>query len=166
MSRIGLISDTHGLLRPEAESFLAGCDHIIHGGDIGGPDILERLAEIANLTAVRGNNDKGDWARSLAETRMLHFGNVGIHVIHDLARMDIEPKSAGAAVVISGHSHRPRIIEKDGVLYVNPGSAGRRRFTLPISIGELLIDGKSIVARLAKLSAVGGGNPAAFVRDA
>jgi hypothetical protein len=118
------------------------------------------------VTAVRGNNDKGDWARSLADTRMLHFGNIGIHVIHDLARMVIEPKSAGAAVVISGHSHRPRILEKDGVLYVNPGSAGRRRFTLPISIGELLIDGNSIVARLAKLVAAGGGDPAVFVRNA
>jgi len=166
MLRIGLICDTHGLLRPEAESFLAGCDHIIHGGDIGGPDILGRLATIADVTAVRGNNDKGDWARSLAETQKLRFGNTGIHVIHDLARMDIEPKSAGAAVVISGHSHRPRILEKDGVLYVNPGSAGRRRFTLPISIGELLIDGNSIVARLAKLVVAGGGDPAVFVRDA
>jgi putative phosphoesterase len=166
MLRLGLISDTHGLLRPEAEAFLAGCDHIIHGGDIGGPEILVRLASIAPVTAVRGNNDKGDWARSLADTRMLHFGNIGIHVIHDLARMVIEPKSAGAAVVISGHSHRPRILEKDGVLYVNPGSAGRRRFTLPISIGELLIDGNSIVARLAKLVAAGGGDPAVFVRDA
>jgi len=166
MLRIGLICDTHGLLRPEAESFLAGCDHIIHGGDIGGPDILGRLATIADVTAVRGNNDKGDWARSLAETQKLRFGNTGIHVIHDLARMDIEPKSAGAAVVISGHSHRPRILEKDGVLYVNPGSAGRRRFTLPISIGELLIDGNSIVARLAKLVVAAGGDPAVFVRDA
>ena len=166
MLRIGLISDTHGLLRPEAEAFLAGCDHIIHSGDIGGPDILQRLAAIADVTAVRGNNDNSSWARSLAETRMLHFGNVGIHVIHDLARMDIEPKSAGAAVVISGHSHRPRIIEKGGVLYVNPGSAGRRRFALPISLGELLIDGNSIVARLAKLVTAGGGDPAVFVRDA
>jgi len=164
MLRIGLISDTHGLLRPEAESFLAGCDHIIHGGDIGGPDILDRLAAIAPVAAVRGNNDKGDWARSLADTRMLHFGNIGIHVIHNVARMDIEPKSAGAAVVISGHSHRPRVLQKDGVLYVNPGSAGRRRFTLPIAIGELLIDGNSIVARLAKLVAAGGGDPAVFVR--
>lgn len=166
MLRIGLISDTHGLLRPEAESFLAGCNHIIHAGDIGGPDILERLAAIARVTAVRGNNDQGDWARSLVESRMLHFGSVGIHVIHDLARMDIEPKSAGAGVVVSGHSHRPRIQEKDGVLFVNPGSAGRRRFTLPISIGELLIDGTAIVARLAKLVAAAGRDPAAFVRDA
>jgi uncharacterized protein len=166
MLRIGLISDTHGLLRPEAEAFLVGCDHIVHGGDIGGTDILDRLAAIAPVTAVRGNNDKGDWARSIAETRMVQFGNVGVYTIHDLARMDIDPKSAGAGVVISGHSHRPRVLEKDGVLYVNPGSAGRRRFTLPISIGELLIDGNSIVARLAKLVAAGGGDPAVFVRDA
>ncbi|HEY2396536.1 MAG TPA: metallophosphoesterase family protein [Rudaea sp.] len=164
MLRIGLICDTHGLLRPEAEAFLDGCDHVIHGGDIGGPSILERLAAIAPVTAVRGNNDKGDWARSIAETRMVKFGNVGVYTIHDLARTDIDPRSAGASVVVSGHSHRPRILEKDGVLYVNPGSAGRRRFKLPISIGELLIDGTAIVARLAKLAPIG--DMAAFVRDA
>jgi putative phosphoesterase len=164
MLRIGLISDTHGLLRPEAEAFLAGCDHIIHGGDIGGPDILVRLASIAPVTAVRGNNDEGDWAKSIAETRMEQFGKVAVYTIHDLARMDSDPKSAGAAVVVSGHSHRPCILEKGGVLYVNPGSAGRRRFTLPISIGELLIDGTAIVARLAKLAPTGR-DAAAFLRD-
>ena len=164
MLRIGLISDTHGLLRPEAEAFLAGCDQIIHGGDIGGADILERLGAIAPVAAVRGNNDHGDWAGSLPETRMLCFGKIRIYAIHDLARMEIDPAAAGVSVVVCGHSHRPGVLEKDGVIHVNPGSAGRRRFTLPISIGELAIDGNAIVARLAKLVPAGR-DAAAFVRD-
>jgi putative phosphoesterase len=165
VQRIGLISDTHGLLRPEAISFLRGCDCIIHGGDVGGADILEQLALIAPLTAVRGNNDTGGWAEALSETRMLHLGDVSVYAIHDLARMDIDPNSAGVRVVVSGHSHRPRILDKDGVLYVNPGSAGRRRFTLPISIGELVIDGTTVVPRLATLLAPAGRDAAVFVRN-
>ena len=149
--RIGLISDTHGLLRPQASSFLHGCDHIVHAGDIGSADILEKLSSIAPVTAVRGNNDKGRWADNLAEVELLQFEEIFIYVIHDIAQIDIDPVGAGVHVVISGHSHRPRVIERNGVLYVNPGSAGRRRFALPISIGELVIDGASIVPRLSEL---------------
>jgi putative phosphoesterase len=141
--RVGLISDTHGLLRPEALDFLAGCDHIIHGGDIGGPEILERLGAIAPLTVVRGNNDTAAWARSIPETARLTLGGVELFVIHDLKQLAGDPAAAalaaGARVVISGHSHKPSRSERDGVLYVNPGSAGRRRFSLPITAGELLI---------------------------
>lgn len=156
--RIGLISDTHGLLRPEAVAFLDGCDRIVHAGDVGDVAILHRLAEIAPLTAVRGNNDTAAWARALASTETLRLatGNRGqdgiaIHVIHDLAELAIDPRVAGVRVVVSGHSHEPRITERDGLLYVNPGSAGRRRFRLPISIGELLIDGSTITPNLQTL---------------
>ena len=137
--RIGLISDTHGLLRDEASAFLRGCDHIIHGGDIGRAEILDELAAIAPLTAVRGNIDKAPWAASVSETEFVTLGDVCVYVLHDLAQLDIEPAAAGIRVVISGHSHRPRIDERDGVLFVNPGSAGPRRFTLPVAIGELMI---------------------------
>jgi putative phosphoesterase len=134
---VGLISDTHGLLRPEALDALAGSDHIIHAGDIGDPAILAALAAIAPLTAVRGNNDTGPWARKLPETRTVNIDGVRIHVIHDLAQLRAPPR--GVRVVVSGHSHVPRILGKDGVLYVNPGSAGPRRFRLPVTAGKLLI---------------------------
>jgi putative phosphoesterase len=148
--RIGLISDTHGLLRPEALDFLAGSDHIVHGGDIGGPDILERLAGIAPLTVVRGNNDTAPWAKSIPETARIDVGGVGIVVIHDIKALGVD-LAAGVRVVVSGHSHKPACVERGGVLYVNPGSAGRRRFTLPIAAGELLIDGGRVEARLVTL---------------
>lgn len=149
--RIGLISDTHGLLRPEALDFLAGCDHIVHGGDIGGPDILERLGAIAPLTVVRGNNDTAVWARSIPETARLDFGGVGLFIVHDIKTMPIDPAGAGVRVVVSGHSHKPACVERGGVLYVNPGSAGRRRFSLPIAAAELLIEGGEVRARLVRL---------------
>ena len=152
MPRIGLISDTHGLLRPQATAFLAGCDHIIHGGDIGDPLILEQLAAIAPVTAVRGNNDRGAWAGALAETARIGFGETIVYVIHDLARLDVEPRAAGIRVVVSGHSHIPKIGERDGVLYINPGSAGRRRFRLPISLGDLRIDGHTLTPRLCEIT--------------
>ena len=152
MLRIGLISDTHGLLRPEAVVFLRGCDHIIHGGDIGSADILTELAKLAPTTAVRGNNDRDTWAESLRETERIQFGEVGIYAIHDLAQLDIEPAAAGIRVVISGHSHKPRVEERDGVLFVNPGSAGWRRFKLPISAGELILAGNSVSARTVELT--------------
>lgn len=138
--RVGLISDTHGLLRPEALDFLAGSDHIVHGGDIGGPDILERLGALAPLTVVRGNNDTAPWTRSVPETASIELGGVKLFVIHDLKTLDLDPAAAGVRVVVSGHSHRPACSERGGVLYVNPGSAGKRRFTLPIAAGELLIE--------------------------
>jgi len=150
VSRIGLISDTHGLLRPEALAFLAGCDHIVHGGDIGSPEILERLAAIAPVTAVRGNNDREPWAAAVPETDFLQVGELFIYALHDLALLDIDPAAAGVRVVVSGHSHQPLVDERDGVLYVNPGSAGPRRFRLPISAGELIVEGREVRARIAE----------------
>lgn len=148
--RIGLISDTHGLLRPEAIAALAGSERIVHAGDIGSPDIVAQLAALAPLTAVRGNNDHGAWAAAIPETNMLDADGVSILVIHDLSALD--PKTAKRhRVVVSGHSHRPVVAERDGVLYVNPGSAGPRRFTLPISIGELVVTGSDVRARLIDL---------------
>jgi putative phosphoesterase len=150
--RVGLISDTHGLLRPEALDFLAGADHIVHGGDIGGPDILERLARLAPLTVVRGNNDGADWASSIPETARLDLGGVSLYAIHDLKQLDIDPAAARVRVVVSGHSHKPACSERGGVLYVNPGSAGRRRFSLPIAAGELLIDDGKVEVNLVTLA--------------
>ncbi|KQW64408.1 metallophosphoesterase family protein [Variovorax sp. Root411] len=152
MLRIGLISDTHGLLRPEAVAFLRGSDFIVHGGDIGSAGILEALAAIAPLTAVRGNNDREPWAEAIAETELLEFGDVQIYAIHDLAQLGIDPPAAGVRVVVSGHSHQPKIVERGGVLYVNPGSAGPRRFKLPIAVAELLIDGDAVTARVVELA--------------
>ena len=152
MIRVGLISDTHGLLRPEATAFLRGVDRIVHGGDIGHAGILEALAALAPVTAVRGNNDRGAWAEGIAETEMLDLGGVWLYAIHDLAQIDIDPAAAGVRVVVSGHSHKPRVAERDGVLFVNPGSAGPRRFRLPVSVGELMVgeDG-GISARTVEL---------------
>jgi putative phosphoesterase len=151
--RVGLISDTHGLLRPAALAFLAGSDHIVHGGDICDASVLEALAAIAPLTAVRGNNDRGAWADRLRETEMIEAGEVWIYAIHDRARLDIDPAAAGVQVVVSGHSHRPSVDRIDGVLYVNPGSAGPRRFKLPISVGELTVNGRTVSARTVELHA-------------
>lgn len=149
--RIGLISDTHGLLRPEALDFLAGCDHIVHGGDIGNPGILERLGELAPLSVVRGNNDREAWARGLPATALLHFGPVALYAIHDLKELDVDPAALGVRVVVSGHSHKPACAERAGVLYFNPGSAGRRRFSLPITCGELVLDGDCVRPRIVTL---------------
>ncbi|QSA99084.1 metallophosphoesterase family protein [Methylococcus sp. EFPC2] len=151
MLRVGLISDTHGLLRPEALAFLRGCEHIIHAGDIGHVGILEELRTLAPLAPVRGNNDRGDWAQGLPETEFLEIGGVYVYVIHDLRELDIDPGSAGVSVVVSGHSHVPRIAEKNGVLYVNPGSSGPRRFKLPVAVGELILAGGSVSARIVEL---------------
>jgi uncharacterized protein len=151
MLRVGLISDTHGLLRPEAKAFLQGSDYIVHAGDICDPAILEELAAIAPLTAVRGNNDQGPWAARLRETECLQVGQMIIYAIHDLSRLDIEPRAAGVSVVVSGHSHKPVVEERRGVLYVNPGSSGPRRFSLPISAGELIINGSTVSGRTVEL---------------
>jgi putative phosphoesterase len=145
--RIGLVSDTHNLLRPEVLGFLRGCDHILHGGDICGPEVLEALRAMAPLTAVRGNNDVGAWARRLHVTETVRFGEVAVHMIHDLKELELP---AGVRVVVSGHSHKPLVHERDGVLYVNPGSAGPRRFKLPISAGELRIAGPEVTAQLVQ----------------
>jgi putative phosphoesterase len=139
--RIGVISDTHGLLRPEAVAALAGVERIIHAGDIGGPEILASLAAIAPLTAVRGNNDRGAWASALAATEVVDAGDgILIYVIHDAGELDLDPAAGGFRVVISGHSHKPRCDERDGVLWFNPGSAGPRRFRLPIAVGRLVLE--------------------------
>jgi putative phosphoesterase len=151
--RIGLISDTHGLVRPEAERFLAGSQMIIHCGDICGPEVLEQLSRIAPVTAVRGNNDQGAWAQGLSEYEMIPIGELCAYAIHDLADMDIDPAGAGVAVVLSGHSHRPCVERRAGVLFVNPGSAGPRRFKLPISVGELIVEGGAVTARTVELDA-------------
>jgi putative phosphoesterase len=151
MQRVGLISDTHGLLRPEALAFLRGSDFIVHAGDIGDAGVLEQLQRLAPLTAVRGNNDRGPWTKSIAETQVLRVGEVCVYVLHDLAELDVDPLAAGFRVVISGHSHHPRIEERDGVLYVNPGSSGPRRFKLPIAVGELQVAGPSVTARIIEL---------------
>jgi putative phosphoesterase len=150
MLRIGLVSDTHGLLRPEVAAFLRGSDHIVHAGDICDREIITALEALAPVTAVRGNNDRGAWAAALRESELVAFGDVRVYAIHDLAQIDIDPGAAGARVVVSGHSHRPLIEQRDGVLYVNPGSAGPRRFSLPISAGELLIDGARVSARIVE----------------
>ncbi len=149
--RVGLISDTHGLLRPEALAFLRGSNHIIHAGDITGPEILTPLEAIAPLTVVRGNNDRGAWAETIPETAVLRVGTLAIYVIHDLKELPIDPAAAGMRVVVAGHSHKPSQAERGGVLYVNPGSAGRRRFRLPVSVGELLVDGDQVTVRLVTL---------------
>ena len=135
--RIALVSDTHDLLRPEVLEWLRGSDHIVHAGDICGPEVLETLRAIAPLTAVRGNNDAGPWARSLQETETERFGPVAVHVIHDIKELQLP---APVQVVVSGHSHKPKVEQRGATLFVNPGSAGPRRFSLPISAGELHID--------------------------
>ncbi|MGB8835007.1 MAG: metallophosphoesterase family protein [Candidatus Sulfotelmatobacter sp.] len=137
---IGVISDTHGLLRPEAVDALRGVEHIIHAGDVGDPEILERLRVIAPVTAVRGNIDKGVWADKLRETEVVEFGGVLFFALHDLAQLDLKPEAAGFAAVVSGHSHVPKQETRHGVLYFNPGSAGPRRFKLPVSVGKLVVD--------------------------
>ncbi|MDN8618626.1 metallophosphoesterase family protein [Variovorax ginsengisoli] len=149
--RIGVISDTHGLLRPEALAFLQGSDRIVHGGDIGDPRILDALAAIAPLTVVRGNNDGAAWADGVPETALLEAGGLRLFAIHDLALLRIDPVADGIQVVVSGHSHRPLAEQRGPVLYLNPGSAGPRRFKLPISVAELRIEGDAITPRLVAL---------------
>src|SRR5581483_11631419 len=141
---IGIISDTHGLLRPEAVAALRGSQRIIHAGDVGKPEILEQLAEIAPVTAVRGNIDTGPWARKLPDAEVVELSGVSIYVLHDLSRIDLKPGAAGFKVVICGHTHVPKQEMREGVLYFNPGSAGPRRFKLPICLGRLIIQGESM----------------------
>ena len=138
---IGLISDTHGLLRPEALAALQGCERIIHAGDIGKPAVLDGLRALAPLEVIRGNIDTADWAQALPERLDLHIGGLRLHVLHDLKELSVDPVAAGIDVVIAGHSHQPKIERRDGVLYINPGSAGPRRFRLPISLALLRLEG-------------------------
>jgi putative phosphoesterase len=151
MTRLGVISDTHGLLRPEALDALRGSDMIVHAGDVGSADVLRALEALAPLVVVRGNNDHGRWADTLPLTDAFELGRASIYVIHDVKALRVDPRTAGHAVVISGHSHRPRSERRDGVLFFNPGSAGPRRFRLPISVGHLVVEGARVRGRLETL---------------
>ena len=142
--RIGVISDTHGLLRPQAVAALKGVELIIHAGDIGEPGILEALERIAPVQAVRGNTDRGEWARKLPLTQVVEVGEVQLYVLHEIFTLDLEPQAAGFAGVLFGHSHRPHLERKNGILYLNPGSAGPRRFTLPVTLAYLEVQGRTL----------------------
>jgi putative phosphoesterase len=152
---IGAISDTHGLLRPEALAALRGSDHIIHAGDVGGPELLLKLAELAPLSVVRGNNDRGRFAEAMPTTATIQASGVSIYVIHDVAELDIDPVAGGFGVVVAGHSHRPLQEKRDGILYFNPGSAGPRRFRLPVTIGRLTIKAGVVRGQILILDPVG-----------
>ena len=151
MFTIGVISDTHGLLRPEAFAALRGSNYIVHAGDIGDPTILEKLAEIAPLTAIRGNVDRQPWARKIPTTNVLEVSGVSIYVLHNLNELDLKPEAAGFAVVVYGHSHVTKQEMKNGVLYFNPGSAGPRRFRLPVSVGRLCLKNGNVSAEIVEL---------------
>ena len=148
---VGVISDTHGLVRPEALDALRGSDLIVHAGDVGAPAVLEALRELAPVTAVRGNNDRGEWAAGLAESEAVEVAGRWLFVLHDLHELDLDPAAGGFAAVIAGHSHKPKIEEKKGVLFVNPGSAGPRRFSLPIAVARLHIGRGGIQAETVLL---------------
>ena len=145
---VGVISDTHGLLRPDAVEALRGSQHIIHAGDVGDPAILQQLAAIAPVTAIRGNVDKEPWAKKLPATEVVERGGISIYVLHDIAKLDLKPQAAGFQVVIYGHSHIPKQETRDGVLYFNPGSAGPRRFKLPVTVGKLVVNGGKVRAEI------------------
>jgi len=148
---IGVISDTHGLLRPQAISALEGSDIIIHAGDIGSAEVLSRLKAIAPLLAVRGNTDNGPWLKGISATESVQWCGFFFHILHDLTRLDLDPQAAGIHVLISGHSHIPAITRQQGILYLNPGSAGPRRFSLPITLGRILIKEKELFPEIVNL---------------
>ncbi len=149
---IGVISDTHGLVRPEALAALRGVDLVVHAGDIGSDEVLTALRALAPVVAVRGNNDRGDWADALSETEVVAAGDTSLYVLHDLHELDLDPRAARFAAVVSGHSHRPRVEAKDGVVYLNPGSAGPRRFRLPVAVGRLHVDGATARGEIVELA--------------
>jgi putative phosphoesterase len=148
---IGVISDTHGLLRPEAVEALLGSDLILHAGDVGDKEVLDVLGQIAPVTAVRGNVDTASWARTLPESEVINAGGVSVYMLHNVGQLDLKPEAAGFRVVVYGHSHQPKIEEKNGVLFFNPGSAGPRRFTKPVSVGRLKIGAGKVQAEIIKL---------------
>lgn len=141
---VGVISDTHGLLRPWAIDALAGVDLILHAGDVGSAEVLDRLRLVAPTIAVRGNVDTSPWGRTLPETEVVEVGGRSLYMLHDRNSLDLDPRAAGFAAVVFGHSHRPEATERDGVLYLNPGSAGPRRFSLPISLARLVVTSTSL----------------------
>jgi putative phosphoesterase len=149
---LGVISDTHGLMRPAAINALERVEMIIHAGDIGTPQVLDSLQAIAPVIAVRGNNDKEEWARALPETEVIEVGGVTLYVLHDVNTLDLDPVAAGFHAVISGHSHQPAMAKRHGVLFLNPGSAGPRRFKLPISVARLIIRRGHVDAQLVELA--------------
>jgi len=151
--RVGLISDTHGLLRREVLAALRGVDHIVHAGDAGGPEVLQRLSALAPLTAVRGNVDHGPWADGLPATAEVELAGAWFHVLHALDDLDLDPRAAGFAVVVYGHSHRPDCRLEDGVWFVNPGSAGPRRFRLPVSLALAAVEPQGIQISFVELEA-------------
>jgi putative phosphoesterase len=153
---IGVISDTHGLLRPQALERLRGVDRIVHAGDIGSPEVLHALEAVAPVTAVRGNNDRSAWARALPETAVLRVGKIRLYVLHDVKTLAVDPRATAIDAVIAGHSHKPSLTEQDGVLYMNPGSIGPRRFTLPIAMGFLTVRGPHVRGEIVYLD---GGRP-------
>nr|HEV8010570.1 metallophosphoesterase family protein [Bradyrhizobium sp.] len=150
--RIGIISDTHGLLRPEAIKQLAGADHIIHAGDIGAPEVIEGLRRIAPTTAIRGNIDIGEWAKDYPDSELVVLGGRSLYVLHNLKEIKLDPAASGFDVIISGHSHRPKIETKNGVLYVNPGSAGPRRFKLPTAVAIIALSDGLIVPQILEIA--------------
>jgi putative phosphoesterase len=150
-SFVGVISDTHGLVRPEAVDALRGADMILHAGDVDNPQVIGALNGIAPVVAVRGNNDKGGWAERLPLWEVVEIGAVSIYMLHDLKEIGISLSGAGFRVVVSGHSHRPSVEERKGVLYVNPGSAGPRRFSLPVSVARLRVIGEAVTAQVIEL---------------
>jgi uncharacterized protein len=149
---LGIISDTHGLMRPEAIKAIEGVKMIIHAGDVGTPEVLDALRAIAPVVAVRGNNDKGEWAHALPETEVVEVGDIALYVLHDVKTLDLDPVAAGFQAVISGHSHQPATANRQGVLFLNPGSAGPRRFKLPVSVARLIIRGDTLDAQLVELA--------------
>jgi uncharacterized protein len=157
MFRIGIISDTHGLLRPEAERRLAGVDHIVHAGDIGRPEIIDALRRIAPVTAIRGNVDSAEWAREYADTEFVRLAGKSIYILHDLNTLHIDPR-ADTDVIVSGHSHVPKIQRIDGILYLNPGSAGPRRFALPITLATIDVTPDGMRPEIHDLEAVARGS--------
>jgi hypothetical protein len=150
--QVGVISDTHGLLRPEAVEALQGSDLILHAGDIGKPEVLEALGAIAPVVAIRGNNDTGEWATTVPERETVTIEDISVHMLHIIKELNLDPRTAGIQVVVSGHSHKPLIEEREGVLFLNPGSAGPKRFKLPISVAQLQINGTDITARIVELA--------------
>jgi putative phosphoesterase len=153
MLTVGVISDTHGLVRPEALEALRGAAHILHAGDVGGAEVLQALRALAPLTAVRGNNDRGPWAEALPHTAIVELAGASIYLLHDRAELDLDPRAAGMAAVVCGHSHKPLHEERDGVLHFNPGSAGPRRFQLPVTVGRFQIEDGRISAVIIPLTA-------------
>ena len=148
---IGLISDTHGLIRPQALHALKGVDLIIHAGDIGAPEVMDALKLMAPVVAIKGNNDTGAWAKTLPDTKTVKTGDAKLYIIHNVKELDCDPLARGIQVVISGHSHKPSVVNRDGVLYVNPGSAGPRRFKLPVAVGKLRVNRLHVRAEIIEL---------------